>query len=536
MDVLNQNMSFPGWLLATFVISFLMFLANSIYNLFFHPLAHIPGPFFARMSGIPSWYHAHQGDRYIWLGKQFQKYGDKIRAEPNTVLFNTPEAYEDIYAPKSNVRRSRFYEAWQLNGFKPTTLSTTDVAEHARKRKLLSHAFTEKSVRAASDFVVQNLDRWHELLIEDASCGWSPAVDISEKLDELAFDIMGDLSFGKSFNVKEPGDNNPFKNIPHNITDYSKLYNSVARSPWLDQFLWLKPRGLDWLLSVLTPSYVRQYQQFVHDSVTERIALYEKQVEKPESERRRDMFYYMCDARDPDTGLPAYEEDELRGEANLLIIAGSDTSAASLSGIFFYLTGDSNRYEKLVREIRSEFQSVDDIVYGPRLFSLEYLRACIDEGMRLTPAAPGDLPREVLTGGLKIQGEYYPKGTVVGTSNWVLSHKQDVYGDPDAFRPERWIVDETTGVTEEDVIRAQSCSRPFSRGPGRCLGQNFAIMKITMIVARTLYRLDVRREPSTTLGTMEAYDRNHFQLFDGYILFRHGPKVQFRKRQLGNHA
>ncbi|KAI1805889.1 cytochrome P450 [Daldinia bambusicola] len=529
-------MSLEWWLLVAFVISLLMFIANIIYNLFFHPLANIPGPLLARVSRIPSWSHAHRGDRYIWLWKQFQKYGDKIRPEPNTVLFNTPEAYDDIYSLKSNVRRSNFYEALQLNGFKLTTINTIDVAEHARKRKLLSHAFTEKSVRTASSFVIRHLDRWHELLIQDADCGWSPAVDISEKLGELVFDIMGDLSFGKSFNVKEPGDNNPFKNVPHNIADYLKLYNSIARSPWVDQFLWLKPRGLDWLLRLLTPSYVRQYQQFIHDSVTERIALHKKQVEKPESQRRQDMFYYMCDARNPETGLPAYEEDELRGEANLLIIAASDTSATSLSGIFLYLTGDSRRYQKLVQEIRSEFQSVDDIVYGPRLFSLEYLRACIDEGMRLAPAAAGDLPREVLAGGLEIQGEYFPKGTAVGTCYWALSRKQDVYGDPEAFRPERWIVDEATGVTEEDVIRARSCSQPFARGPGRCLGQNFAMMKITMIVARTLYRFDVRREPGSTLGIMEAYDRNQFQLFDAYISFRCGPKLQFRKRQPGNHA
>ncbi|KAI1482906.1 cytochrome P450 [Daldinia eschscholtzii] len=531
LDVLDQTLSPLAWLLAAFVISLLMFLANAIYNLLFHPLANIPGPFLARASGIPSWYHAHRGDRHIWLWQQFQKYGDKIRPEPNTVLFNTPEAYADIYGLKSNVRRTNFYEVLQTDGFNYTTFNTIDVAEHARKRKLLNLAFTEKSVRAASSFVIRHLDRWHQLLVEDDNCGWSPAVDFSGKIDELVFDIMRDLIFGKSF----AGDN-LVKHVHQSIPHYVKLHNSVARSPLLNHFLWLKPRGLAWILRRLTPSHIRRYQQFIHDSVTERIDLQIRQAEKPESQQRHDMFGSLYNARNPDTGLPAYKEDELRGEANSLMIAGSDTSTISLSGIFFYLTGDNDRYQKLVQEIRTEFQSVDDIVYGPRLFSLEYLRACIDEGMRLAPATPGDLPREVLTGGLEVQGEYYPKGTVVGTVNWALSRREDIYGDPETFRPERWIVDKATGVTGEDVAKARSCSHPFASGPGRCIGQNLAMMKIMIIIARTIHRFDIRREPGSTLGTgVPEYgegtsSRGQFQLFDAYISFRRGPKVQFRRR------
>lgn len=61
----------------------------------------------------------------------------------------------------------------------------------------------------------------------DSTTEWSASVDLGEKVDHLVFDIMGDLSFGKSFNIKEPGDN-PLREVPHNIAQYLKFYYPVS--------------------------------------------------------------------------------------------------------------------------------------------------------------------------------------------------------------------------------------------------------------------------------------------------------------------
>jgi hypothetical protein len=206
--------------------------SRGVYNVFFHPLSDIPGPFWARASGIPSWYYAYTGKRHIWLWQQFQIYGDRIRPEPNTVLFCDQEAYMEIYGMRSNVRRSPFYSAFQRNKHEKTTLNTIDVAEHAYKRKLLNLCFTEKSLRAASSFIVRNVDRWNQIMLEenDSTTEWSAPVDLTEKLDALTFDIMGDLSFGRSFDIKEPGDN-PLKTIPENIVQYMRFYYPVHPFP-----------------------------------------------------------------------------------------------------------------------------------------------------------------------------------------------------------------------------------------------------------------------------------------------------------------
>lgn len=122
--------------------------------------------------------------------------------------------------------------ALQRKSNEHTTLNTIDVDEHARKRKLLNLCFTDKSLRAASGFIGRHVDRWNELMLEENSSTteWSAPVDFAEKVDTLVFDVMGDLSLGKSFDIKEPGDN-PLRVIPHNIADYMRFYYPVSLPP-----------------------------------------------------------------------------------------------------------------------------------------------------------------------------------------------------------------------------------------------------------------------------------------------------------------
>ncbi|KAI0392174.1 benzoate 4-monooxygenase cytochrome P450 [Xylariaceae sp. FL0594] len=447
----GQNNTFIDLVFVLVVSGFILLFASVIYNVVFHPLADVPGPFWARATGFPSWYHAKTGRRHIWLLEQFRAYGPRIRPEPNTVLFCHPDAYRDIYSMRSNVRRSQFYTAWKRDERDNTTLNTVDVARHAQKRKLLNLCFTDASLHAACEFTVKHVDRWLELMSEQLHDGdWSAPVDFSGKVDTLLFDITGDLCFGKSFDVKEPGENIQ-KEVPHCITQYMLFYYHFCRSPFLTLLNWLKPR-------------------------------------------------------DPVTDETAYDERELRAESNLLIIAGSDTTAVSLSGIFFYLTGNPPKCDKLVREILATFTSVDEIVYGPKLLSCTYLKACIDEGATTTPP-----------------------GTIFGTVAWANSRNRDHYGDDaDVFRPEQWIADDTN--SKKEVARLRSGFHPFSSGPGSCVGQKVAMAEMMIVLARTLFCLEVRRAPGSTLGCAES-DKDQFHLVDAYISLRRGPEVQFRKRK-----
>ncbi len=252
---------------------------------------------------------------------------------------------------------------------------------------------------------------------------------------------------------------------------------------------------------------------------------------------RKDMFHYLYQAKDPETGQPAYSKDELLAEASLLMIAGSDTTSVTLCGFFFYITHYPHVYAKLVKYIRNTFASIDEIVEGQKLSSCQYLRACLDETLRLTPAGTSEFARTILPGGLEIDGEIYPEGVSVGTTSWAYGRNEEVYGDASIYRPERWIVDEANGITAESVAQIKSSFHPFAAGPGNCVGQNLVVLEMMLVTARTLYRMDIRLAPGSTLGegTSELgwgrRDKNQFQVEDAYIAIRHGPMVQFRKRQ-----
>ncbi|EHL01515.1 putative Cytochrome 67 [Glarea lozoyensis 74030] len=290
-------------------------------------------------------------------------------------------------------------------------------------------------------------------------------------------------------------------------------------------WVWLKPRGLDSLFESMLPKNIRSYYEFVEANVARRQKEEEvlKRSDAEEGRGRNDLFHYLFNATD-ELGNPGYNTDELYAEANLLIIAGSDTTATTLVGFWFYITRNLRVYEKLVKEIRTAFDRAEDIQVGTTLSSCNYLQACIDEVLRAAPAGVADLVREVLPGGLEIEGGRLPEGTQLG------------FGDPWTFRPERWIADSSTGVTPEDVARARSAFNPFTIGAGNCVGQKFAMEELLITVARTLWRMDARLVPGDNLGAGSSKlgwgsrDKNHIVLRDAWISIKDGPMVQFRKR------
>lgn len=449
-----------------FFLSFVGLLAYSfafiVYRIYFHPLAKYPGPFFAKLTDLYSTYHAWKGDRHLEFWRCHERYGPIVRFGPNSLSFNTNTALKDIYGFKANVRKSDFYSAFPATKDAYSTHSAIDRAQHARKRRVLSHAFSDAAIKSMENHVLAHVRQFctnlgqndSTALARDEKREWTPAKNISDQANYLTFDVMGDLCFGKAFGMLER---------PDNRFAIDMVTNAAHRHLMCGTYLPLHEYHIDKILFRKIAAMRARYMQFSKAQAAERTKM-GLDVD------RKDFFYYLLKAKDPETGK-GFSTPELWGESNLLIIAGSDTTSTALAATIFYLVHNPKAFDKLSQEVRAAFSDVEAIRHGPELSKLHYLRACLDEAMRLSSSVGGVLPRQALPGGVDIDGHHLPEGTVVGVPHYAIHHNPEYYPHPFEYKPERWIADSEPKVTADSVSLGQSAFCPFSVGPRGCIGK-----------------------------------------------------------------
>jgi cytochrome P450 len=135
--------------------------------------------------------------------------GKIVRFGPNSLSFSTNQSLQDIYGFKANVRKSEFYDSFAHPVH--NTHNTRDKGVHARKRRVLSHAFSESAMKDMQRFILNNVRLFCEQLgIEDGgadSKGWTQPRKMDDWCNYLAIDVLGDLCYGKSFRMLESEDN-----------------------------------------------------------------------------------------------------------------------------------------------------------------------------------------------------------------------------------------------------------------------------------------------------------------------------------------
>lgn len=149
----------------------------------------------------------------------------------------------------------------------------------------------------------------------------------------------------------------------------------------------------------------------------------------------------------PDKPLPTLftrlfkgEEDEsltfkeIVDEAQTYIIAGTDTTAITLTYIVWRVCQNPKIKQRLVEELRQLPEGFQD----HDAMKMPYLNQVIEESLRLHGAAPSGLPRMVPPEGATLAGQYLPGGSVVCTQAWSLHRNEDIFPDPERFDPDRW--------------------------------------------------------------------------------------------------
>lgn len=188
-----------------------------------------------------------------------------------------------------------------------------------------------------------------------------------------------------------------------------------------------------------------------------------------------------------------------------MAFAGSETTAISLSAVFYFLLKNPKTLARLQGELdqagrEGAFADTETgLVTWHESQRLTYLDACIKEAFRLHPAAGLPLERVVPEGGAEIAGHFVQGGTIVGCSAWLIHMNKGIFGeDAELYRPERWLYDEKLCKTEigkrgeeARVKEMNGTMFQFGMGSRTCIGKNISLLEIYKLVPSMLRRFEV---------------------------------------------
>nr|P0DPA4.1 RecName: Full=Cytochrome P450 monooxygenase FCK2; AltName: Full=Cytokinin biosynthesis protein 2 [Fusarium pseudograminearum CS3096] len=442
-----------------FTLSTLMGLLISIlmYRSWFHRLRRFPGPFCARLSNLYITFRAFKKNRlYEEVQQLHRRYGDIVRIGPNELSIIDPHALRALHSNSSPCTKGPWYSV--EHPIKALQM-TRDKEEHAYRRKAWDLAFSSKALREYEARVAGYTTQ----LVDQIEASQSTPIDASLWFNFYSFDVMGDLAFGRTFDMLKNGTAHPFMELVHSNM---LTAGSLSHLPWIFPLLKRIP-----LLNQKT----LEFQGWLKQQVDWR------QKNNPDLP---DVFSWILSDYDALDKPTAQDTINLRGDAQLIAVAGSDTTAASLSCLFSELAVNPETCLNLQREL-DQYHAEHDKPDHLSLSKLRYLQACIDESMRLYPAIPSGLQRMTPPEGLDIGNTYLPGDTIVTIPTYTFNRDERLFTHADKFIPERW-------TTKKELTKDPSNFVPFSIGQYSCVGKQLGLMETRFVASQILVKYNVR--------------------------------------------
>ncbi|KAI2464300.1 benzoate 4-monooxygenase cytochrome P450 [Annulohypoxylon bovei var. microspora] len=461
----------------TFVILLVSALGitKAIYNVFFHPLAAVPGPKLYAISPLPISWSRYKGRLPYTFAELHEEYGAIVRVSPNEVSCASPSAFKDVYGPRYGkggplTRDTR--TAPLKDTFGAVGMFQADVEEHARIRRQLNPAFSERASREQEPLVMGYIDSMIRKVRNAAARG--KPVDIEKYTMWTTFDIQGDLVFGEDvFKCIENEQYHPWINISMTFFTgglYVHALNDI--SPWA---LWI------WQTFFAPKRIVDAFQYHLRTTLD--------LVDKRMAAGKTDHPDYMSFITSESKAGEMLTKEQMYANAQMLVMAGSETVATASASTLYLLLSHPDTMVRAKHEIRSTFGSDQDITTAS-VTQLPYLVAAIDESMRVwPPVATSFNPRQVPSGGCTVEGYFIPEGSMIGIHNHAVGRLDSYFRDSKKFVPERWLGD------ERYVGDAREAFQPFSAGPLNCIGLTMGRMETRVILAKLIYNFDIELMP-----------------------------------------
>ena len=368
------------------------------------------------------------------------------------VFVSNPQALEEILSDSQHFDApGEFNEILQPFLGKHSVISLSG-ARHQRQRQLLMPPFHGERMRTYGQLIGE--------VTEQVMTQWSSEQPfcVRSSTQAIALRVILKTVFGLDEGSRG-----------QQLEQFLSALLEETSSPYSAAMLYLPALQRD--LGPLTPwgKFLRRKQQ------TDKL-LYEEIQERREhfDSSRTDILSLLMAARD-EAGQPMTDV-ELRDELMTLLVAGHETTATALAWALYWIHKLPSVREKLIQEL----DSLGDDPDPSAIFRLPYLNAVCCETLRIYPVAMLTFPRMVKVP-VSLMGYDFEPGTVVIGSIYLTHRREDLYPEPEQFKPERFL---------ERQFSAYEYL-PFGAGARRCIGLAFAQFEMKVVLAKILSRFEL---------------------------------------------
>ncbi|KAI9747366.1 MAG: hypothetical protein M1835_002130, partial [Candelina submexicana] len=409
-----------------------------------------------------------------------------VRINPYELHINDPEYFDQLYS--SSAKNDKY--PWHINAFGPTgsTFGTVKHEAHRIRRPALVSFLSRRMVVRLEHVIQDVIEKLCSRLGELRKTG--EVVDLNLAYRCFTLDVITEYSFAQCWNLLDS---------PDFASDFVHGVRSIPRVRGHARFF----RGLNDFLDCIPMSVMAKISEVAAFSARwgKRMEKQIVEISKGEgfdyhNKSHLTIFHELLNDKD----LPPQEKTigRLSDEGQTVVFAGSETTANTLSAIHFHLLDNPSKLERLKKELE---EAIPDSRTRPTWQSLEqlpYLSAIVNEGLRIAPGVVTRLPRVLPDFPVKYREWSIPPGTPVGMNPLFMHTNKEIFPDPHAFEPERWL--KWGGKQLEKYLV------PFGRGTRQCAGLNLAYAELYLVTAAIFRKFDTELYKTTRRDVDLAHD------------------------------
>ncbi len=354
-----------------------------------------------------------------------------------------------------------------------------------QQRRLIQPGFHRNRLAGLVTLIQEAIDEYLEDFDKEVEKG--QPIDIYPHMMRLTFRIIARALFSASLGEAE------LERLSVIVTEIQEFVIRIIRQPFLRPIFRLRGE-------------YRKHFQLMHEA--DDIILSIIRERRSSSLECDDLLQMLLDARYEDTGK-GMTDQQLLEETIILAVAGHETTANAMSWTWYLMS----QHIDAVQKMRTEFEQIEHLgpLTFPDLRQLTYTSQVIDESLRLYPPA-WITDRQAIEAD-KFEGINIPKGSIVIPYIYGIHHAKTLWQDPEIFRPERF-------TPEASKSRHSFSYLPFGAGPRMCIGNNFAIMEMQLLLYSILQRYDFELAPEADIELKPLIT----------LRPKHGVPLVFRRR------